>query len=255
MQLLLKHGRREFDSAMKVFDRTDVRITRAGDSVVVTLPIEYEGLEGFSARLQAATEDGKLVFLIHPDLDGPVRETVDELWRDLRILFSGIADIGAGTPWQSMEIVWETREADDKFPISAAEVIEHRRIYCTKPLDWDKEGIRKSIHDTMTKLCELSAMRLGFRSRLFSVAFGDAVANKFSLISCTYGTLDILCELFSEEFNRACDDRYWSLTSPRSRDAVAACYRKIKRLEDHPEEFEKERDRVGQKWNLKPKPP
>ncbi|CAJ37824.1 hypothetical protein [Methanocella arvoryzae] len=237
---------------MKIFDMTKVRITRLGDSdsVGISLPVEYEKLEGFSAVLESAVDDGRLVLLVRPEVEPAVKETVNELWRDLRLLFSEIADVGE-MPWDDVVIVWEVHEAaEGPVPISAAEVLTHRRLYHTKPVDWDKEDIRKSIHDTMTKLCELAAGRLGFKSRLFAMAFGDAVANKFSMISCTYGTLDVICEIFSEEFTRIDDDRYWPLTSVPARAAVAAGYRKIKRLEDDPQEFEKERARVQQKWGF-----
>lgn len=240
---------------MKTFDRTDVTIKRLGDSVGIVLPLEYESLEGFRASFEGATEDGGLVLLIRPAIDEPVRQTVDELWQDLRTLFSGVGEIDPQAPWEEMTIVWDRREADEKFPISAAEVLEHRRIYNTKPLEWEKEAVRKSIHDTITKLCEIAALRLGFTGRLFAIAFGDAVANKFSLISCTYGTLDIICNIFSEEFTSVYDDRFWSLTSERSRDAVTACYKKIKYLEDHPDEFSKARARMQQKWGLPLKNP
>jgi hypothetical protein len=241
---------------MKIIDSTDAKIERAGDRAGIFLPVEYEGLTGLPVRFEGALDGGKLVFVIRPDLDAPVTETVNELWRDLRLLFSDLADIGPAPPWQDMEIVWEVEEAPEekayggKVPISASEVLEHRRIYHSRPLEWDRIDIRKSIFDTMTKLCELSARRLGFKSELFSTAFGDAAANKFSQVACTYGTLDVLCEIFSEEFMNVYPDRFWSLTSDRSREAVAACYRKIKYLEDHPEEFEKERARVQGKWGF-----
>lgn len=241
---------------MKILDRTNVKIEGIGDRVGFFLPIEYEGLEGFPARLEAASDNGELVFLVRPDIDRPVKETIGELWRDLRILFSDLADIGERPPWQEMDIVWGVEAAPDEnaygdmVPIAAAEVLEHRRIYHSRPLEWDRIDIRKSIFDTLTKLCGLASRRLGFSSRLFSTAFGDAVANKFCQVACTYGTLDILCEIVSEEFNNIYPDRYWSLTAERSREAVAACYRKIKYLEDHPEEFEKERARVQGKWGF-----
>lgn len=241
---------------MKILDQTDIKIERIGDRVGIYLPIEYEGLEGFPARFEGTVDDGRLAFRIRPELDPPVKETVNELWRDLRLLFSDLADIGTEPPWQDMDIVWGVEVVPDekgyegKVPISASEVLEHRRIYHRRPLEWDRIDIRKSIFDTMTKLCELASRRLGFKSDLFSTAFGDAVANKFCQISCTYGTLDILCEIFSEEFMNVFPDRFWSLTSGQSREAVAACYRKIKYLEDHPEEFEKERARVQGKWGF-----
>jgi hypothetical protein len=241
---------------MKILDTADAKIVRMGDNIGIILPLEYEGLEGFPARFEGAVEDGKLVFLVRPDIDRPVKETVDELWRDLRLLFSELADIGPAPPWQELEIVWEVQEVpgekarNGKVPIAASEVLEHRRIYRSRPLEWDRIDIRKSIFDAMTKLCELAAQHLGFKSELFSEAFGDAVANKFCQVTCTYGTLDVVCEIFSEEFNNVYPDRFWSLTSERSREAVAACYRKIRHLEEHPEEFEKERARVQRKWGF-----
>jgi hypothetical protein len=241
---------------MKILDTADVRIVMLGDSPGIILPLEYEGLAGFPARFEGALEDGRLVFLIRPEIEGPVKETVEELWRDLRLLFADLADVGPRPPWGEMEIVWEVQEVpgekarNGKVPIAASEVLEHRRIYRSRPLEWDRIDVRKSIFDTLTKLCEFAARHLGFRSELFSEAFGDAVANKFCQVSCTYGTLDVLCEIFSEEFTSVYPDRFWSLTSERSREAVAACYRKVRYLEDHPEEFEKERERVQRKWGF-----
>lgn len=240
---------------MKIIDSTDAKIERAGDKAGIFLPAEYEALAGFPARFEGAVDDGKLIFVIRPDLDTPVTETVNELWRDLRLLFSELADIGPSPPWTDMDIVWEVQEVpgekarDGKVPIAASEVLEHRRIYRNRPLEWDRIDIRKSIFDTMTKLCEIASRHLDFKSGLFSMAFGDAVANKFCQVTCTYGTLDIICEIFSEEFNNVYPDRFWSLTS-RSREAVAACYRKIRHLEDRPEEFEKERARIQGKWGF-----
>lgn len=241
---------------MKIIDRTDTKIERIGDRVGIYLPVEYEGLEGFPAMFEGTVDNGKLALVIRPDLERPVKETVNELWRDLRLLFSDIADIGPEPPWQNIDIVWEVQEAPEekaygsKVPVSAAEVLEHRQIYHSKPLNWDRIDVRKSIFDTMTKLCELASQRLGFNSSLFSTAFGDAAANKFCQVSCTYGTLDIICEIFSEEFSSVYADRFWSLTSELSREAVAACYRKIRYLEEHPEEFERERARVQGKWGF-----
>jgi hypothetical protein len=241
---------------MKILDTADVKIVRMGDNIGIILPLEYEGLEGFPARFEGAVEDGRLMFLIRPDIDRPVKETINELWRDLRLLFSDLADIGPAPPWQDMSIVWEVQEAPEgkaygaKVPIAASEVLEHRRIYHSRPLEWDRIDIRKSIFDTLTELCEMAARHLGFKSDLYSLAFGDAVANKFCQVSCTYGTLDVLCEIFSEEFNNVYPDRFWSLTGEHSREAVAACYRKIKYLEDHPDEFDKERARVQRKWGF-----
>ncbi|HEY3274394.1 MAG TPA: hypothetical protein VGJ92_11555 [Methanocella sp.] len=241
---------------MKIIDSTDAKIVRMGDNMGIILPPEYEGLEGFPARFEGLLDDGKLVFLIRPELEKPVKDTVNELWRDLRLLFSDLADIGPAPPWSELDIVWEVQEAPEgkarngQVPISASEVLEHRRIYRSRPLEWDRIDIRKSIFDTMTKLCELAARHLRFESSLFSVAFGDAVANKFCQVTCTYGTLDIVCEIFSEEFNNVYPDRFWSLTSERSREAVAAGYRKIRHLEDHPDEFENERARIQGKWGF-----
>jgi hypothetical protein len=246
---------------MKKLDSTEVRIIRTGDRVSVALPMEYEGLEGFPARFEAASDEGKLVFLIRPDLDGPVKDTVNELWRDLRLLFSDIADIGEHPPWQDMDIVWEAENAPvDKVyagqvPIVAAEVLEHRRIYHSKALYGDLKDRRRGIFDTMQKLCALASRHLGFRSQLFSMAFGEAVASMFCQVGCTYGAADVVCNVFSEEFTNVYPDRFWSLTSERSREAVAACYRKIKYLEDHPEVFEKEKERVMGKWSAMPPHP
>ncbi len=245
---------------MKILDRTDAKIARIGEGVGVFLPLEYEGLVGFPARFEAAVEDGRLVFLVRPDLEGPVRGTVDQLWQDLRRLFSGIADVGAGPPWPDMDVVWEAESAppektyEGKVPIVAAEVLDHRRIYHTKPLHGDLKDVRRGIFDTMTKLCVLAARRLGFRSRLFSMAFGEAVARMFCQVGCSYGAADVICNVFAEEFARVYPDRYWSLTSERSREAVAACYRKVRYLEDHPEAFEQEKERVMGKWTTTPHP-
>ncbi len=239
---------------MKKLDSADARIVRLGENVGIILPQEYEGLEGFPASFEAASEDGKLVFIIRPGLEGPVRETVDELWRDLRMLFSGLTDIGVRPPWQEMEIVWEAESAPEskiypgKVPIVAAEVLEHRRIYRTKPLYGDLKDIRRGIFDTMGKLCVLASWHLSFRSRLFSMAFGEAMASMFCQVGCTYGAADVVCNVFSEEFSKVYPDRYWSLTSERSREALESCYRKVKYLEDHPEAFEKEKERVMSKW-------
>jgi hypothetical protein len=241
---------------MKILDTADVRIIRLGDGPGVILPPEYEGLEGFPASFEGALDDGKLVFLIRPDLESPVKETVNELWRDLRLLFADLADIGQHPPWQEMEIVWEVQEVpgekarNGKIPIAASEVLDHRRIYHSRPLEWDRIDVRKSIFDTLTKLCEIASRHLGFKSELFSEAFGDAVANKFCHVSCTYGTLDVICEIFSEEFTNVYPDRFWSLTSERSREAVAAGFRKIRHLEEHPDAFETERARIQGKWGF-----
>ncbi|OPY26478.1 MAG: hypothetical protein A4E28_02488 [Methanocella sp. PtaU1.Bin125] len=241
---------------MKIIDRTEVKIEKLGDRVGFFLPVEYEELEGFPAGFEVASDKGELVLLVRPQIERPVKETIGELWRDLRQLYSELADIGEQPPWQDIDIVWGVEAAPaekafgEKVPIAASEVLEHRRIYHSRPVEWDKIDIRKSIFDTLTKLCGLASRRLGFESRLFSAAFGDAVANKFCQVACTYGTLDVICEIVSEEFNNVYPDRYWSLTSGRSREAVAACYRKVKYLEDHPEEFEKERARIQGKWGF-----
>jgi hypothetical protein len=241
---------------MKIIDSTDTRIERTGDRIGIVLPQEYEGLEGFPARVAVASEDGRLVFLVRPEIDAPVRETIAELWRDLRLLFSDLADIGTQPPWQDMDIVWGAENAPrekvygGKVPIAASEVLEHRRIYRSRPLEWDRIDIRKSIFDTMTKLCELASRRLGFKTSLFAAAFGDAVANKFSQVACTYGTLDVVCAIFAEEFDNVYPDRYWSLVSEHSREAVAAGFRKIRYLEEHSDEFDKERARIQGKWGF-----
>ena len=243
---------------MKILDRTDTKIERICNRVGVFLPLEYEGLEGFSARFESAAENGKLVFLIHPEIEQPVKDTVNELWRSLRILFLNLADIGAEPPWQDMDIVWKVESAPqdqaygERVPIVAAEVLRHRRIYHMKTLYRDLKDVRRGISDTMIKLCILASRCLGFRSRLFSMAFGDAVASMFCQVGCTYGAADVICNVFAEEFANVYPDRYWSLTSERSREAVAACYRKARYLEDHPEAFEKEKERVMGKWSSIP---
>jgi hypothetical protein len=245
---------------MKILDRTDSKIEKIGDRVGIFLPLEYEGLAGSPARLEGAADDGKLVFLIRPDVGRPVRETVDKLWHDLRLLFSDLTDIGPNPPWQDMDIVWEAESAPPrevyggKVPIVAVEVLEHRRIYHTKPLYGDLKDIRRGIFDTMAKLCVLASRHLGFRSHLFSMAFGEAVASMFCQVGCTYGAADVICNVFAEEFVDVYPDRFWSLTAERSREAVAACYRKVKYLEDHPEAFDKEKERVMRKWSGAPHP-
>jgi hypothetical protein len=246
---------------MKILDRTEARIEKIGNRTGIFLPLEYEGLAGFSARFDGAVEDGKLVLLIRPEIDGAVRETVDELWRDLRLLFSDLADIGPQPPWQDMDIVWEAENAPEskvysgKVPIVAAEVLEHRRIYNTKPLYGDLKDIRRGIFDTMGKLCVLASRHLGFKSQLFIIAFGEAMASMFCQVGCYFSAADVICNVFSEEFSSIYPDRYWSLTSERSREAIDACYRKIKYLEDHPEAFEKEKERVMNLWGAMPPHP
>jgi hypothetical protein len=246
---------------MKILDRTDTKIERIGDRVGFFLPIEYEGLEGFPARFEGAVDDGRLVFMIRPDIDRPVKETVNELWRDLRILFSDLADIGPEPPWQDMDIVWEAENAPEgkvysgKVPIVADQVLQHHRIYHTKTLYGDLKDVRRGIFDTMGKLCVLASRHLGFNSQLFSMAFGEAVACMFCQVGCTYGAADVICNVFSEEFTNIYPDRYWSLTSERSREAFDSCYRKIKYLEGHQEAFEKEKERVMGKWSAMPPHP
>lgn len=236
---------------MKVFDRADSKIYKLDDSVGIYLPLEYIALEGFDAQLSAAVDNDDLIFVIKPDIRWAVRETVNELWRDLRILFSKISDIGEKVPWEDIEIIWQMRhEYEDKVPISAAEVLEHRRIRSQRTIAWNKEDMRKSIHDTFSKLCTLASRNLGFKDKVFYQGFADGVANKFSLISCTYGVYDVLCWIFSEEFNKVNDDRYWVLTSEQAQKAVAAAYKKIKFLESNPEEFQKERARVQKVWGF-----
>jgi hypothetical protein len=170
---------------MKIIDSTDAKIERIDDRPGVYLPIEYEGLEGSPARFEAASEDGKLVFMIRPDLEGPVRDTIGELWRGLRLLFSDLADIGEQPPWQDMNIVWgvevtpEEKAYGDKVPIAASEVFSHRRIYHSRPLEWDRIDIRKSIFDTLTKLCVGSADPFAmFAERFSRTAAGGVLVMK-----------------------------------------------------------------------------
>lgn len=243
---------------MKILDTIGIKIRRRGESTGIEFPMEYEALEGYSAQFSAAMEGNDLIFLIKPRINEAVKETVNELWRDLRILFSRIGEIGE-TPWQEMEIVWKSPDAYyEKVPIPAEEVIEHRFIRASygKPeyVAGTKEDMRKSINDTLTKLCELAALRLDFKDILFARAFGQSVASKFSTMSCLYGMYDVVCEIFSEEFDRVNDDRSWKLTSPKSAEAVEAGYKKILYLEAHPEEFEKERARIQNKWGFPLKP-
>ena len=89
--------------SMKIFDTEKVHITRLGDSVGVSLPVEYASMEGFPALLESAVDNGRLVFMVRPDFEPAVKETVNELWRDLRLLFTRIADIGE-MPWGDVTI-------------------------------------------------------------------------------------------------------------------------------------------------------
>ncbi len=244
---------------MRVFDTVDSRIIRVDDSSGIAFPIEYEALEGFDAEFAAAVDDKDLVIVIRPRIRHAVRETVDELWRCLRILFSRIGDIGE-TPWQDMEITWKAQEAyEDKVPIAASEVIVHRHMRAAyggeEYLIGDKEDMRKSVHDTICKLCELAALRLDFEDQLFARAFGQAVGSKFTVNDASlYGMYDIVYEIFREEFERVDDDKFWSLTSPMAAEAVKAAYDKIRYLELHRQEYEKEKARVEQKWGVWVKP-
>jgi hypothetical protein len=159
-----------------------------------------------------------------------------------------------------MDIVWEVENVPEgnacagKVPIAAAEVLEHRRVYHSMTRHEDMKDKRRSIFDTMSKLCILASRRLGFRGQLFSMAFGEAVAGLFCQVGCTYSAADVICNVLAEEFANVYPDRYWSLTAERSREAIDACYRKIRYLEDHPEEFEKEKVRVMGKWGAIPHP-
>jgi hypothetical protein len=244
---------------MKAFDIVNVRIVRIEDEVGIFFPIEYEALEGFDAEFSAGVEGDELVFTVKPRIENAVRETVDELWRDLRILFSKVGDIGAA-PWGEIEIVWQAPHAyEDKVPIAASEVITHRHIRASYGKEGyvhgDKEDMRMSIHDTITKLCELAALRLGFRDQLFARAFGQAAGNKFACSpTCLYGMYDVVCEIFGEEFEKVDDDKLWKLTSETAQDAVKAAYDRIKYLESHPAEYEKEKARVEAKWGIWVKP-
>ncbi len=243
---------------MKIFDIIDARITRVGDNVGIFLPMEYEALEGLDAELSAGVEGDDLVFTIKPRYEHAVRETVDELWRSLRVLFSRIGDIGEA-PWENLEIVWQAPHVyEEKVPIAASEVLVHRHMRATygkeEYIIGDKEDMRRSIHDTIEKLCELAALRLEFKDPLFARAFGQAVGSYFSLTTCLYGMYDIVCEVFREEFVKVDDDRFWKLTSPTARDAVKAAYDRIRYLEAHPGDYEKEKARVEAKWGVWVKP-
>jgi len=241
---------------MKVFDTVDVRIVRIGDDVGIFLPMEYESLEGTDAQFSAGIEGDELVFRIKPRIRHVVRETVDELWRSLHVLFSRVGDIGERTPWGEMDIVWQAPHVyESKVPIAASEVIEHRHMRELYGKEGqhpgDHEDMRKSVHDTITKLCELAALRLEFKDQLFARAFGQAVGNKFACSPASlYGMYDIVYEVFSEEFDKVSDDRSWKLTSDAAQRAVKAGYDRIRYLESHPSEYEKEKARVEKKWGI-----
>lgn len=243
---------------MKVFDTVSLKIVKIGDSVGVYFPLEYYAMEGFDAEFSAAIEDDDLVFIIKPNIKKAVEEAVNELWHDLRILFSKVGDIGEKAPWDSMEIVWSAPHVyEEKVPISADEVITHmhaRAVYGEEYVTGDSEDMRKGIHDTISKLCELAALRLGFEDELFARAFGQAVGNNFSFNYCQYGTCQVICEIFNEEFGKVDDNRLWKLKSEKAQEAVKAAYDKVKYLSEHPEEFIKENERVQSKWGLALKP-
>ncbi len=243
---------------MRVFDTVNLKIVRIGDSVGVYFPIEYDAMEGFDAEFSAAIQDNDLVFIIKPQIKKAVEEAVNGLWQELRILFSKVGDIGEKAPWDSMEIVWSAPHVyEDKVPISSDEVITHihaRAVYGEEYVTGDSEDMRKGIHDTITKLCELAALRLDFEDELFSRAFGQAAGNNFSFNYCLYGTYQVICEIFNEEFNKVDDNRLWKLRSEKARDAVKAAYDRIKYLERHPEEFKKEEERIRKKWEPQLKP-
>ncbi len=243
---------------MKVFDTVNLKIVRIGDSTGIYFPIEYDAMEGFDAEFSAAVQDDDLVFIIKPQIKKAVTEAVDELWHDLRILFSGVGDIGEKAPWDNMEIVWSAPHVyEEKIPISADEVIVHlhaRAVYGEEYVTGDSEDMRKGIHDTITKLCELAALRLDIKDELFARAFGQAVGNNFSFNYCLYGTCQAICEIFNEEFVKVDDNRLWKLTSETAQKAVKAAYDRIKYLEEHPAEFRKEEERVRKKWELQLKP-
>ncbi len=158
-----------------------------------------------------------------------------------------------------MEIVWQAPHVyEDKVPIAASEVLVHRHMRAAYGKEeyptGDKEDMRRSINDTITKLCELAALRLNFNDPLFARAFGQAVGSYFSSTTCLYGMYDIVCEIFREEFVRVDDDKYWKLTSPAAQDAVKAAYGRIRYLESHPNEYQKEKARVEAKWGIWVKP-
>ena len=113
------------------------------------------------------------------------------------------------------------------------------------------EDMRKSIHDTISKLSELAALRLGFKDELFARAFGQAAGNNFSChISSLYGMPDVILEIFNEEFVKVDDDKYWKLTSETAQNAVKAAYGRIRYLSEYPVEYEKEKARVEKKWGI-----
>ena len=237
---------------MKAFDTVNVKIEKIGDSVGVYFPIEYNAMEGFEAEFSAWVEGDDVVFKIKPNIKNAVEDTVNELWQDLRILFSKIGDIGEKAPWGEMEIVWATAETSKgKVPISAAEVVIHRHsraVYGEEYVRGEREDMRKGIHDTIAKLCELAALRLGFKDPVFARAFGQAAGNNYSFTSCLYGTYDVLCSIFNEEFTKVDDDKLWQLTSGTAQKAVKAAYDRIKYLEEHPDEYKKEEERVRNTW-------
>lgn len=244
---------------MKTFDTVDIHMDRIGDSAGIVFPIEYEALEGYDAEFSAGVEDDELVIRIKPRISQAVKETVDVLWWDLRTLFSKVADIGE-TPWNELEVVWQAPHVyEDKVPIAASEVIIHRHLrasYGKEEYDHgDKEDMRKSIHDTITKLGEIAALRLGFKDELFARAFGQAVGNKFACsIASLYGMYDVVYEIFGEEFDRVEGDKHWKLTSPTAQDAVKAAYDKVRYLESRPALYEKEKARIEAKWGVWVKP-
>jgi hypothetical protein len=240
---------------MKIFDSTGAKFIKIDDSIYVNFPIEYLSLEGFNAMFYAAVENNSPVFIIKPDITGAVKETISGTWSSLRTLFFMIGDIGEEPPWDDIHIVWHSPASyEEKVPISSEEILEHRRLLKAIKekghIEGNKDDVRKSIHDTMTKLCELASRKLGFKDRFFSAAFGDSVAKKYSLISCMYGTYDVVCEIFSEEFSKVNDDVYWEPSSPKSQQAVLLAYNRIKFLESNRLEFEKERARVQKKWGF-----
>ncbi|MCD1295165.1 hypothetical protein CUJ83_09160 [Methanocella sp. CWC-04] len=240
---------------MKIFDTVNVKIIRKENSVVICLPLEYASLENFDAVLSAGVDGDDFVFMVKPDIKPVVKDTINSLWSDMRVLFSKINDIGETPPWDDIDLVWQSPHSyEKKIPISSEEVLEYWRIRSAVEekgyMEGSEEDVRKGIHDTFTKLCEMASRKLGFKDKFFQAAFGDAVANKYSLISCMYGTYDVVCEIFSEEFVKVNDDRFWSLTSEKAQDAVQAAFERIKYLESDREEFEKERARVQEKWGF-----
>jgi len=61
---------------------------------------------------------------------------------------------------------------------------------------------------------------------------------------------DVVCEIFSEEFDRVNEEKCWKLTSDKAASGVEEAYKRIKYLEVHPEEFKKERERIQSKWGF-----